>query len=224
MQATRYQALFATAGRPATQEQRLLMDLLYYLDDRHLPVAVSYHSRLPRWVKSSLLVSSFFYVLKLIGSRPSVVLVDFALSARVLLAMLCCRRLQRHRFILIVQGSLSKTSTWVLRAWQRLLAGMIFRAADGILASSWELLADLTRLEKISTKVKFLPNRGFQPALAAAGLLSAAGGISRPAYLPAGLETVDWRLSLHNNHSRGLRKRIFDSIFEFSSCNHPGPG
>jgi hypothetical protein len=101
MPLSRYLALYRAFTAPRSEPQRLQQDLLYFLDDRHLPVTVSYFDRWPQWLRRHPYWANLVFLAMLLWSPAANVLIDAGLARYLGLTLPLARRLTRHCFILV---------------------------------------------------------------------------------------------------------------------------
>jgi hypothetical protein len=153
--AQHYLALLPSFGRPATEDQRLHLEMLHFFDDRRWPVHVWYHDRLPAWIRKNRILSQALYGFRLLWTPASTVIVDSSLFSFCGLNLLWVGFLTSHRILI----SLCHASQPDFRPLSR----FCLNRADLILVDSKEFFMEMVRVGVSARKIRILPRTHFIP-------------------------------------------------------------
>jgi hypothetical protein len=153
--ANHYVAFLAKSGDPKSEDQQLYLDMLFFLDDRHVPVQVCYDDRLPAWTQHHPLLANAVYFMKLLLAPPSVVLVDFGLCAKAGLAVFLAGWFRKHRIIVSLYEIYQPAESGWKRWGRRCISWACLQAAHRILVYSETIEAWATKLAPVHGKIRY---------------------------------------------------------------------
>lgn len=193
-----YLVFLSSSGRPQTTAQRVHQEMLYFLDDHHLPVQVFYNDHLPQWIRQNAFFSHIDYFFKLLFAPPCTVIVDYELHGWLGLAVGLARWITRHKFIVSIQQTFTPPTTWFEKVVHGLTHLGCLYGAHNILIDSENTLMQIPGLNRVPGKVKLLNDMGLSSA---------------PNW-PDGTANLQW-ISWGQGHARWWRKhRRFDVLIE----------
>lgn len=156
MAENRYLVLLHHSGKALTESQVLDQQMLYFLDDHHLPVQVAYEDRLPSWVRRHALAANLWFALRLLLTPAATILADFELYAKLGPALALARALTQRRVLLLIRDGMAERVLGAPGRIGRWTARLCLQAAHRIILHSESPGVNSLGLSHWQRKLRFL--------------------------------------------------------------------